>query len=125
MTINLDDLDFLPIDSPQLELPPFGKTILTLGEWLISRDKVRNLSEHELSKLMVRHSLKLKIRAFSVREIRDQLHKYPGQIRGAGIQVEWQEVSPYMAPRTPAHYTFSFSRIFREDHTQDGQDEPV
>lgn len=108
----LDEIDFCPIDS--LNLHPFHLTLLKLGEFLTQTGTRREIDETRLSRLMMKHSNKLRIRPYQAKEIREQLWGGSGEFRGGGVVVEWCETSPSYG-RFQAHYSFSFSPIYRPD----------
>jgi len=47
------------------------------------------VSETSVSRLMNKH--RIEIPEFTPLEIREDLHKYGGEIRGGGIKIEWME----------------------------------
>jgi len=108
------DPDFWSIDNPVLDRRlRFPIAMLRVGRILLKNtDEVMGVSETRISKLMAKH--RNEIPQYTPLQIREELHKFPGEIRGGGIKIEWAENlhKPY---RTVLHYDFNFSRIYRPD----------
>lgn len=91
----------------------FPIAMLRVGRILLKKTgEVMNISETRVSRLMAKH--RNEIPGYSPLQIREELHKFPGEIRGGGIKIEWTENlhKPY---RSVPHYDFTFSRIYRPE----------
>ena len=91
----------------------FPIAMLRVGRILLKNTgEVMNVPETRVSRLMTKH--RNEIPEFTPLQIREELHKYGGEIRGGGIRIEWMENlhKPY---RSVPHYDFTFSRILRPE----------
>jgi hypothetical protein len=109
------DLDFASIDGPVLHWSQrFPVTMLRLGRILLKNEaELMNVSDSQVSRLMARHGNELP-GEYTGLQIRQELYKYPGELRGGGVKVEWQE-NLYKPYRTVPHYDFNFSQILRPE----------
>jgi hypothetical protein len=91
----------------------FPISMLRIGRILLKNTgEVMNVSETRVSRLMAKH--RNEVCEYGPLQIREELHKYPCEIRGGGIKIEWMENlhKPY---RTVPHYDCTFSRIYTSD----------
>jgi len=108
------DPDFYSIDGPVLDWRQrFSISMLRVGRILLkSTDEVMGVSESRVSQLMAKH--RNEISEYTPLQIREELHKYHGEIRGGGIKIEWAE-NLHKRYRNVPHYDFTFSRILRPE----------
>ena len=109
------DPDFYSIDGPVQDwTQKFPISMLRIGRIILKNDsEVMNVSAAKISRLMAKHRNELP-GEYTALQIREELYKYHGEIRGGGVKIEWSE-NPYKPYRTAPHYTFSFSRIYRPE----------
>jgi hypothetical protein len=108
------DPDFYSIDGPVMDWSQrFPIAMLRVGRLLLKNgSEVMGVSETRVSKLMAKH--RNEIPEYGPLQIREELHKWGGEIRGGGIKIEWAENlhKPY---RSVPHFDFTFSRILRPE----------
>ena len=121
------DPDFCSIDGKVEDWrDKFPIAMLRIGRILLKHEaEVMNVSGKRISKLMDRHRDDLPGQ-YTPLQIRQELYKYPGEIRGGGIKIEWNE-SRNTHYHTVPHYDFNFTRILRpEDYMKpESPNEPV
>jgi len=109
------DPDFYSIDGPVQDwTQKFPISMLRIGRILLKHDaEVMNVSAAKISRLMTKHRNELP-GEYTALQIREELYKYHGEIRGGGIKIEWAQ-NLYKPYRTVPHFDFNISRILREE----------
>lgn len=106
--------EFLPIDGRNTGLPIFVISMLRIGQILTAKEAVkREVTATRISALMDRHRNEIPS-TYTAWEIREQLSRYGGELKGGGVKIEWQEW-PGKNYRLIPHYHFSFSRLYKPE----------
>jgi hypothetical protein len=107
-------LGMISIDEPVLEWKfHFPISMLKLARILLAKEAERwNFTAAQVSRMMYRHRNKGIVTCRPM-ELREKLWNWPGEIRGGGYKVEWQEISEPRRKNDPPHFFISFSRVYR------------
>ena len=104
-------LDFYSIDDPFIHWSDrFPVSMLRAARIILKDDlEVMNVSPQRISKIMS-NPKNLIPGNYSPLEIRSELYKYWGEIRGGGIKIEWTQTANHRYHSVP-HYDFTLSKI--------------
>jgi len=108
------DPDFLPIDGPDTGLPSFVLAMLRTAQIETAKDyERREITSETISRWMKKHR-NLIPTTYRPKEIREQLWRYGGEIRGGGVKIEWSEL-PEEHYGSARHYHFTFTKLFKTE----------
>ena len=104
-------LDFYSIDDPFIHWSDrFPICMLKAARIILKNDlEVMNVSPQRMSRVMSNPKNFIPGN-YSPLEIRSELYKYWGEIRGGGIKIEWTQTVNYRYRSVP-HYDFTLSKI--------------
>ena len=106
------DSDFDPIDGVDTGLPPFVVAMLTIGQIVTAKDyERREVTAETITRWMRKHRALIPS-AYRPKEIRDQLWRYGGEIRGNSVKIEWNELPARHYGSVP-HYHFTFTKLLK------------
>lgn len=112
-TVLDEQTEFISIDDPNLNWPPFVLSMLKVGRILTKKEAERfEITAAQVSRCMQSHINEIK-NVYRGREIRMLFGYYGGYLVGGGIKIEAQEYYPNNS--TVKHYHFSFTRLYRPE----------
>jgi hypothetical protein len=108
------DPDFLPIDGPDTGLPSFILAMLRTAQIETAKEyERREITSETISRWMKKHRNHIPT-TYRPKEIREQLWRYGGEIRGGGVKIEWSEL-PETHYGSARHYHFTFTKLLKPE----------
>ena len=110
-----EDHNFISIDDPNINWPPFMLSMLRVGRILLKNVNARHdVTAEQISRTMERHKHEVGM-VYKALEIRQLIKNYCCLIIGGGIQIEAEELH-YSTPSTRCpYYRFTFTKLFKLD----------
>jgi hypothetical protein len=109
------ELNFASIDGPIIHWTQrFPISMLRAGRIILKDEfEVMNVPPERISRIMSNPKNDIP-NYYSPLQIRQELYKHWGEIRGGGIKVEWTQTANHRYRSVP-HYDFTFSQILRPE----------